>query len=152
MARVNYRELKPADRRKLLDQLAEAMTTINTKKEMNFFLSRLLTESEIVMLSRRLQIAELLVGGRTYEQICRKLGVGTATIRDVDGWLTDAAYEYHLIRDAKRAELITAGERKRRQAAREGTHTESTMPGELRHLIKHDSRFILFRLLLGDFS
>jgi uncharacterized protein YerC len=122
------------------------MAAFEEPKQVRFFLERLLTESEIVMLARRLQIAELLVGGRTYEQIRRKLNVGMSTVQNVDRWLTDAAHEYRLIRDEQRQAERT---RKRRERVKKGR--PGTMPGTLQHLIRHDNRFILFRLLLGDF-
>lgn len=97
------------------------------------------------MLVRRLKVAELLVAGRTYDKIRQKLGVGTSTIRDVDGWLTEAAYEYHLIRGYKR----------RSKKYYEGTTRHykpiDDLPVELQRTLRGDTRFILFRLLLGDF-
>ena len=145
MSRYDYRALSPAQRRQFLDSLSEAVATLNTKKQARFFLERLLTESEIVMLARRLQIAEMLIGGLTYDQIQRKISVGMSTIQGVDRWLTDAAYEYQLIRQEKRE----AAQAKQRQQTKK-RHRESTVPGTIQHLIRHDPRMILFRLLLGD--
>lgn len=148
MARFDYNKVSPEKQREYLDQLAEILTTFKTKEEVRFFLGRLLTDSEVVMLTRRLHIAELLISGLTYEQIERKLKVGKSTILGVDRWLTDAAYEYQLIREHQReaAKLIAQGEKQKNRTSR-----ESTLPGTLQHLIRHDSRFILLRLLTGDF-
>ncbi len=148
MARFNYRELSSKKQREFLDRLAEIVATIRKKDEARYFLERLLTESEIVMLIRRLQVAEMLVSGLTYDQIQRKLNAGMSTIRSIDGWLTDAAYEYQQIRAYQR-EAIKKVREGRRSAKRQ--HSSSTMPRELRHTIRFDSRFILFRLLLDDF-
>ena len=151
MGGLDYRNFSPKQRRNMLDELAEVVATLRSKKNARFFLQRLLTESEIVVLARRLQIAELLVGGLTYEQIQHKLNVGVATIRGVDRWLTDAAHEYHLVREYQREVIQTAKDRRRQENLRKREHSESTLPGTLRHLMKNDSRMILFRLLLGDF-
>jgi uncharacterized protein YerC len=145
MAKVDYRAVEPAKRREMMEQLATVFATLRNKDSIRFLLERLLTESEAVMITRRLRIAELLVGGLTYDQIKRKLRVGTSTIRDVDGWLTDAAYEYHLIREEQRHKARS--QRKKR-------HTQKTIDGfppELQRILRGDTRFILFRLLLGDF-
>lgn len=150
MSRYDYRSLSSTQRRQFLNQLAEIVAALARKDKARYFLERLLTESEVVMLARRLQVAEMLVGGLTYEQIQRKLKAGMSTIQGVDRWLTDAAYEYQLIRREHQARLVAKRRPSRRQAGLE-PHRESTMPGTLRHLIRHDSRFILFRLLLGDF-
>jgi uncharacterized protein YerC len=145
MAKVDYRALDPVKRRDMLDQLAAVFTTLRKAKEVRFLLERLLTESEVVMITRRLQIAELLVGGRTYDQIKRKLKVGISTIRDVDGWLTDAAYEYHLIREHQRQYLKSKKKKPRPH------RMIDDLPIELQRILRGDTRFILFRLLLGDF-
>lgn len=147
MARFDYRSISPKKRREFLDRLADMVATIRKKDEARYFLEHLLTESEVVMLMRRFQVAELLVRGLTHDQIMRKLGVGMSTIRAIDGWLTDAAHEYQQIRAYQRS-VIEEAKRARRHAAMK--RLPSTMPGELRHTIRYDSRFILFRLLLGD--
>ena len=146
MSRYDYRKLSPQKQREYLDRLATIVAHIRQEKNARFFLERLLTESEIVMLVRRLQVAELLVGGLTYEQIQRKLKVGMSTIRGVDRWLSDAAYEYRLIREQQRKVVKPAESGRRHRARKPPT---STMPGSLEHLIRTDYRFILFRALLG---
>lgn len=146
MSRFDYRRLSPQQQREYLDRLSTIVSHIRQKKDARFFLERLLTESEVVMLVRRLQVAELLVNGITYEQIQRKLQVSMSTIRAVDRWLTEAVYEYRLIREGQRVTIRSAkeGRSHRTRKAR-----PSTMPGSLEHLIRNDSRFILFRALLG---
>jgi len=69
MPKVSYRAIKPEHRRVMMDQMAEVLATLNTKKEVKLILERLLTESEIVMLARHLKIADMLIGGLTYKQI-----------------------------------------------------------------------------------
>ena len=150
MARVDYEVVPPKQRRQFLDELADIVAHIRQPKDARYFLERLLTENEVVMLYRRLQVAELLVAGRTYEQIQRQLKVGTATIRSVDGWLTDAAYEYKLLREHQRDVVRLAKLKRRNKKLTEAGHRESTLPLSFRRLLRHDSRYILLRLLLGD--
>ena len=101
------------------------------------------------MLMRGWEVAELLVGGRTYEQIERKLGVGRSTISGVDRWLTDAAYEYQLIREEQKKAVKDRASATRKRSR--GQKMVDDLPPELARVIRGDSRMILFRLLLGDF-
>jgi uncharacterized protein YerC len=149
MTRFDYRAVSPKKRRELLDRLANIVATIRKEDEARYFVERLFTESEIVMFMRRLEVAEMLVSGLTYEQIRRKLKVGTSTIQAVDGWLTDAAYEYQQIRAYQKG-VAQRAQNMRRHSEKLKRHRETTMPGTLRHMIRRDSRMILFRLLLGD--
>lgn len=148
MARFEYKKLTAKKRREMLDRLTDIFSALKKREEIRYFLERLLTESEIVMLARRFEIAEMLVAGRSYDKIQRNLKVGISTIIGVDRWLTDAAYEYQLIREAQK-EAAKAAEAAKRSA--EKRRLPSTIPGTLSHAIRHDSRLILFRLLLGDF-
>ena len=145
MARVDWRTVKPGKRKAALEMIAETLVTLRDKEQVHYFLQRLLTESEVVMLARRIETAELLIGGLTYEQIQKKIGVGTATIQSVDRWLTDAAYEYQLVRKEKQKQA------KRKNIQKKAIkHHEQPMPESLRGLIQRDSRLILLWLLVGD--
>ena len=52
----------------MIDQLSEVFAALKTKKDVRFLLERLLTESEVVMLVRRLKVAEMLVGGSLFQE------------------------------------------------------------------------------------
>ncbi|OGE88384.1 MAG: hypothetical protein A3J07_01145 [Candidatus Doudnabacteria bacterium RIFCSPLOWO2_02_FULL_49_13] len=71
----------------LLIKLARAVASVNRAEEGAKFLRDLLSEPEVFMLARRLQIAELLMDGLTYEQIREELNVGYNTIAKVQTWL-----------------------------------------------------------------
>lgn len=150
MARFNYRKLGSAKRRAFLERLAEIVVNLKDPDQAKFFLTRLLTESEIVMLMRRWEVAELLVGGSTYEQIQRQLGVGKSTIGGVDRWLTDAAYEYQLIREDQKQTAKDEARAKRRAVKVRRRRVIDDFPPELQKVLRGDSRMILFRFLLGD--
>mgnify|MGYP001567121549 FL=1 len=53
----------------------------------HYFFKDLLTLSEVVMISRRLQIAKMLLVGLEYGEIKEKLRVGLGTIYQVEKWL-----------------------------------------------------------------
>jgi TrpR-related protein YerC/YecD len=71
----------------LFIKLAKALTTLKSSEEVAYFLKDLLSESEVLMLARRLQIAELLIEGLTYEQIKSEVKVSFGTIARVRTWL-----------------------------------------------------------------
>ena len=117
MAKVDYRELTSKERQAALDSLAEMIVLLKDKKQAREFIDRLLTPSEVVMLARRIGIANLLVHGASYVTIQEKLKVGVSTIRTVDQWLDHAIRDYHTIRAEHKAKQRL--ERKRVRPRRE---------------------------------
>ncbi len=83
MSKLDYRKLPSAQRKDLMDQVAEVLAEIKTKDEMRLFLQRLLTPSEYIMLARRLSVAQRLVQGHSYTKIREDLKVGMSTIQSV---------------------------------------------------------------------
>ena len=82
-------DLSEQERIKTLDALYTAAASIRGKQDMKLFLKDLLTESERVMLGRRILIARLLLQGETYESIGMRLGASHPTIQRVHRWLQD---------------------------------------------------------------
>ena len=72
-----------------LDMLYTAAASIKGRNDMKLFLRDVLTESERIMLGRRIWIARLLLRRYKYDEIAEKLGVGYATVYRVERWLND---------------------------------------------------------------
>ncbi|MEK7136958.1 MAG: Trp family transcriptional regulator [Patescibacteria group bacterium] len=87
MAKVQHRQLKKSELEVLRQELFETLQKLGVKEKGREFLDDLLTESEKVMLARRIQIAKRLLLGEAFEEIARSLHVGMATIQAVDRWL-----------------------------------------------------------------
>jgi len=83
MSKVLISKLSSKETRKMQQHLCSKMASLKTKKQIEEFLEDVLTDSEIIMLLRRLQIAKLLLDGNTYFEIREKLGVGVDTIKNV---------------------------------------------------------------------
>ncbi len=66
-----------------LDQLFDAMLTIETREEFYRFFDDLATMNEIQSLAQRLQVAKMLDQGDTYSQIEQETKASTATISRV---------------------------------------------------------------------
>jgi len=83
-------DLTKTERIETLDALYTAAGTLRGRDAMKAFLRDLLTESERVMLGRRIIIARLLLQGETYQAIAERMKVGMDTIHKVDRWLQDS--------------------------------------------------------------
>ena len=95
--KVKPRKVQKRDKIKYLDALYTSVSLIRGRDEVKNFLSDLLTESERIMLGRRIIIAQKLLKEESYEQIARDLGVGTDTINRVHRWLADEANGYEQV-------------------------------------------------------
>ncbi len=77
--------------KKEIDELfidfAKALASLNNAVEVANFIKDLLTEQEVVILARRLQIARLLEQDYTYEQIHKVMKVGNSTVAKVHSWM-----------------------------------------------------------------
>jgi uncharacterized protein YerC len=87
MAKVNPRKINRLDRMNYLDLLWTSIAGLKSRDEVKNFFKDLLSESEAVMLSRRLKIAQCLLEGMGYEDIKAKLRVGDGNIAKVHNWL-----------------------------------------------------------------
>ena len=71
----------------LFIKFARSIAALRGATEIGQFLKDLLSEVEVLMFARRLQIAELLIEGLTYEQIKKEMKVSKNTIARVQTWL-----------------------------------------------------------------
>ncbi len=82
-------ELSEKERIATLDALYTAAGTVRGRAAMKLFLRDLLTESERIMLGRRILIARLLLQDETRDAIRQRTGAGYQTIERVHHWLKD---------------------------------------------------------------
>jgi len=87
--KVKPRKVKEKDRIRYLDVLYTAAASLGSREEVKEFLRDLLTESERIMIGRRIIIAQMLLRESSYAEIQKELGVGTDTIMRVHRWLSD---------------------------------------------------------------
>lgn len=87
--KVKYHQLTELQKKKYLGEFYSVVSLLGSRDEVKNFFKDLLTLSEVVMISRRIQVAKLLVGGLTYEEIRKELKVGIDTIRNVEKWLNN---------------------------------------------------------------
>jgi uncharacterized protein YerC len=83
------RELSEKEKIRTLDALYTAASTLKGRGAMKRFLRDLLTESERIMLGRRILIARMLLSGESPNDIVRRMGVGLDTVYRIEKWLQD---------------------------------------------------------------
>lgn len=86
--------MKEEDRIRCLDTLYTAMASLRSREEIKKFLKDLLTESEKIMIGRRILIAQKLLQDKSYDEIIKEMGVGVDTIIRVHRWLGDGSDGY----------------------------------------------------------
>lgn len=93
--KVKPRKVNNKEKTKYLDTLYTTIACLNSREEIKLFLRDLLTESERIMLGRRILIAQKLLQDISYDQIIKEMRVGKDTIMRVHRWLEDdvAGYE-----------------------------------------------------------
>mgnify|MGYP001596421102 CR=1 FL=1 len=87
--KIKAKDLPEKERILVLDALYTAAGTVRGRAAMKVFLRDLLTESERIMMGRRILIARELLAGKKYDEIVESLKVGRATVRKVERWLHD---------------------------------------------------------------
>ncbi len=87
--KIRAKDLSDNARIKTLDALYTAAGTVKGRVAMKTFLRDLLTESERIMLGRRILIARDLIAGKRYDDVAAEHGTGVDTVYRVQHWLRD---------------------------------------------------------------
>jgi TrpR-related protein YerC/YecD len=86
-------------RGKELDQLFNAVLSLQNKEECYRFFDDLCTINEVQSLSQRLEVARMLQEGKTYHKIEMETGASTATISRVKRCLNYGNDAYQMVLD-----------------------------------------------------
>lgn len=100
--KVKSHQLTEAERKKIFNDFYNAIASLNDSKEAEIFLNDLLSPSELIMISRRIQIARLLLAGETQAAVRDKLKVGFNTINQVERWLNNGFNGYKTVLKKKK--------------------------------------------------
>lgn len=137
LMKVRARQLPDKHRIEVLDNLYTAAGAIRGRQAMKLFLRDLLTESERIMLGRRIMIARKLLAGESHRSIAAEMKVGTDTVWRVQRWLLDQLPGYEQAINEMEKEL------KARQKRREDKVLYATNP-LYRLKKKYPLHFLLF--------
>jgi TrpR-related protein YerC/YecD len=86
-----------------IDELADAVLTLETQDEAAAFLRDLCSLHELETLSHRLQVARLLDEGMPYAKVAAEVGASTATVTRVAHWLRHGEGGYRIVLDRLKA-------------------------------------------------
>ena len=92
-----------------LDELAEAIVSLNDADEVKRFLRDLCTRAELEALAHRWLIARLLERGLSYLTVADKAEASTTTVTRVSQWLHHGAGGYRLALDRTKAKTPKPG-------------------------------------------
>ena len=95
--KVKYHQLTESEKKKYLGDFYSMVSLLKTRDEVKNFFKDLLTLSEIVMISRRIQIAKMLLEGYTYDEIRKRLKVGFSNVAQVERWLNNGFGGYRKV-------------------------------------------------------
>lgn len=94
MGKVKPHNINPKEKYQAIDSLFNVISKLKTKHEIVDFFLGLFTQSESLMMARRRQVARMLLDGKGYEEIQKKLKVASQTINAVDKWLHKGDEKY----------------------------------------------------------
>lgn len=94
MAKVKPHTINPQEKFDAIDGLFDVISKLKTKNEIVDFFLGLFTQSESLMMARRIQVARMLLDGKNYEEIQRKLKVGSQTVHATYCWLHKGDEKY----------------------------------------------------------
>lgn len=87
MARFNLYKMTEFEQKQLLNEFFVAVAALTTFTEVKDFLKDLLNPQETAMLARRLKAAQLLLKGKSYNEIAKQLKMAPNTIAKVHRWV-----------------------------------------------------------------
>lgn len=96
MAKVKSHRIDPKEKYRIINEFFEIISNLKSKKEIVDFFVGLLTPSEVVMMARRIQVAKMIVEGKGYDEIMRRLKVSCQTVTKIEHWLHGKGEEYDI--------------------------------------------------------
>jgi uncharacterized protein YerC len=87
MAKVRIYDVRDEERYELIGNFLESVISLKDRQDVIDFFVGLLTPSELLMISRRIKIAQEILEGSSYFDIQEKLGVGSLTVAKTEKWL-----------------------------------------------------------------
>lgn len=84
------------------ENLYNAILKLKTKDDCQKFFEDLCTVKEILDMSQRLEVANLLASGKNYQEVSKMTGASTATISRVSRCLNYGSGGYKIVVDVKK--------------------------------------------------
>ncbi|MCA9354926.1 helix-turn-helix domain-containing protein [Candidatus Kaiserbacteria bacterium] len=100
----NLKHVKPSERKRVINALYKTARSMPQKDPVVTFISSVLTESEQVLIGRRLLIAQMILAGKKQTEIAYELDVSPNTFSRTKKWLSGQIPEYDKALKEYRAE------------------------------------------------
>ena len=143
MVRVKYHQLSETQKEKYLDDFYKIVSLLKSPEEIKKFFNGLITSTELVMICRRIQVAEMLARDATYQMIKGRLGVANTTVRYVNHWFYDHFNDYQKI-------LKQFNEIKEEKEKTKESWLSPELTAEIKQLVRrYPADFALLGLLMG---
>lgn len=97
MTKVSRKPLTTEELKEMERQFWYAISRLKSPNEAELFFRDLLSHTERKMLTKRLQIARMLLEKESYAKIAKKLHVTDITIAKVNNWLNTFGDGYRLV-------------------------------------------------------
>lgn len=94
MERIN---MGKSVRTQAVNELFEAVLTLQTKEECFAFFEDVCTVNELLSLAQRFEVAKMLTEGKTYMEVAEQTGASTATISRVNRSLNYGKDGYEIV-------------------------------------------------------
>lgn len=95
MAKVKTHLIDEKERHQIIGDFFNIVANLKSKKEVIDFFVGLLTQSELLMFARIIQVAKMIIEECGYEVIKKKLKVSYQTINKTEQWLHNSGKEYN---------------------------------------------------------
>ena len=87
MAKVKVYAVDKKERTRIINELLFVISSLKLRNDISDFFLGILTQSEILMIARRLQIAKMLLFGESYDSISNRMHVSHQTINKTEQWI-----------------------------------------------------------------
>jgi TrpR-related protein YerC/YecD len=107
-------KLTKEEREELIIRFCSAVSQIKNVAEAANFIQDIMSRQEAEMLAKRLKIAELLIAGNKYAEICSALKVSASTISRVYEWLKQSGAGYRLVLERMKKDTFLKEKKQKR--------------------------------------
>lgn len=134
-------EWKAKEKKLALSTLNKAARQFADDNGIELFINNVLTEGERVTIGRRLVVAQMILAGKTYFEVCEKFSISPNTFSNIRKWIHREMPNYNeVLEQHRRLEEERAKNRQKR-------HYEPTKPFGLADLSRrYPGHFLLFNL------
>lgn len=146
MAKFFLNNLSEEKRIQMISEFYDAINSLKGREEIKLFFRDLLSLDEIAMLMRRIEVATLLSGNFTYDQIAELLKVGKSKVTNVQKSLVKNGGGYKII-----IKRLLDSRKNKIQKLKKFAKNQDTIFAQLKQ--KYPSHFLLVDLIdeLGEF-